>query len=182
MDQRTTDDGSAANTSAGSPSGAPPDGAPCPPPAGRGLVDAVLAASQVMVAVAARSLDASAADVTLPQFRALVVLSVRGAQRPTDLAADLRVEPSTATRMCDRLVRNGLVAREHSTADRRTIFATLTDAGQELVRAVMHRRRLAFEQLVTAVPPEQHGEVVAALTTLIAASGAEPDRDWALWE
>ena len=40
---------------------------------GYGLVDAVLAASQMMVAVAARSLDATASDVTLPQFRAIVV-------------------------------------------------------------------------------------------------------------
>ena len=159
-----------------------PGGSTPPSPLGRGLVDAVLAASQVMVAVAARTLDDAAADVTLPQFRALVVLSVRGAQRPTDLAADLGVEPSTATRMCDRLVRKGLVAREHSAEDRRTVLASLTEVGRDLVRAVMHRRRLAFESLAEAVPADRHDEVVAALTTLVAASGAEPGRDWALWE
>ena len=147
---------------------------------GHGLVDAVLAASQMMVAVAARSLDAAASDVTLPQFRVLVMLSVRGAQRPGDVAADLAVEPSTATRMCDRLVRKELVTRRHSSEDRRTVVIELTPAGQELVRTVMHRRRLEFERLAAAVPVEQHDAVISALAVLIDASGARPDRDWAL--
>jgi DNA-binding MarR family transcriptional regulator len=148
---------------------------------GRGLVDAVLAASQMMVAVAARSLDAAASEVTLPQFRVLVMLSLRGAQRPGDIAADLAVEPSTATRMCDRLVRKELVTRAHATEDRRTVVVELTTAGQELVGTVMHRRRLEFERLATAVPSEQHEAVISALRVLIDASGARPDRDWALW-
>jgi DNA-binding MarR family transcriptional regulator len=147
---------------------------------GYGLVDAVLAASQMMVAVAARSLDRTASDVTLPQFRVLVMLSVRGAQRPGDVAADLAVEPSTATRMSDRLVRKELVSRRHSSEDRRTVVVELTPAGQELVRAVMHRRRLEFERLAAAVPAEQHAALISALGVLVEASGAQPDRDWAL--
>lgn len=148
---------------------------------GHGLVDAVLAASQMMVAVAARSLDATASEVTLPQFRVLVMLSLRGAQRPGDIAADLVVEPSTATRMCDRLVRKELVSRRHSAEDRRTVVVELTAAGQELVRTVMHRRRLEFEQLAAAVPADQHEAVISALAVLIESSGARPDPDWALW-
>jgi DNA-binding MarR family transcriptional regulator len=164
----------------GSGEGADPVGSEAEP-GGRGLVDAVLAASQMMVAVAARSLDAAASEVTLPQFRVLVMLSLRGAQRPGDIAADLAVEPSTATRMCDRLVRKDLVERHHSTENRRTVVVELTPAGQELVRTVMHRRRLEFERLATAVPAEQHDAVISALGVLINASGARPDRDWALW-
>jgi DNA-binding MarR family transcriptional regulator len=145
------------------------------------LVDTVLVASQMMVAVAARTLDDAAGDVTLPQFRVLVMLSLHGAQRPSALAADLDVEPSTATRMCDRLVRKGLVSRQHSDTDRRTVVLDLTDAGHELVRGVMHRRRLEFEQLAATVPADQHDAVIGALRVLINASGARPDRDWALW-
>jgi DNA-binding MarR family transcriptional regulator len=145
------------------------------------LVDTVLVASQMMVAVAARTLDDAAGDVTLPQFRVLVMLSVHGAQGPSALAADLDVEPSTATRMCDRLVRKELVSRRHSDTDRRSVVLELTEAGQELVRGVMHRRRLEFEQLAATVPAAQHDAVVAALRVLIDASGTRPDRDWALW-
>jgi len=69
------------------------------------LVDTVLAASRALVAVAARSLAAAGDEVTLPQYRALVVLAASGPQGTADLAAALAVNPSTATRMCDRLVR-----------------------------------------------------------------------------
>jgi DNA-binding MarR family transcriptional regulator len=164
----------------GSDEGAAPAGADAGENA-REFVDTVLAASQMMVAVAARSLDAGAAEVTLPQFRVLVVLSVRGPQRPGDLAADLVVEPSTATRMCDRLVRKNLVHRRHSTQDRRTVLVELTDTGQSLVRLVMARRRREFERLASAVPADQHDAVITALGVLIEASGPRPGRDWALW-
>ena len=43
------------------------------------IVDAVLRASRVLVAVAARSLVGVDREVTVPQFRALVVLASRGA-------------------------------------------------------------------------------------------------------
>ena len=68
------------------------------------VVDAVLRASRVLVSVAVRSLAAADHDVTLPQYRALVVLASRGPQRPTELAEALAVHPSTITRLCDRLV------------------------------------------------------------------------------
>jgi DNA-binding MarR family transcriptional regulator len=83
-----------------------------PPPAPAAadeLVDTVLAASRALVAVAARSLAAAGDEVTLPQYRALVVLAARGPQGTAELAAALAVNPSTATRMCDRLVRKGLI-------------------------------------------------------------------------
>ena len=71
------------------------------------LVDTVLAASRALVAVAARSLAEAGDEVTLPQYRALVVLAAQGPRGTAELAAALAVNPSTATRMCDRLVRKG---------------------------------------------------------------------------
>ena len=65
-----------------------------------------MTASRVLVAIAARSL-AAAGEVTLPQYRALVVLASRGPQRAVDLAGVLGVNPSSATRLVDRLVRSG---------------------------------------------------------------------------
>src|SRR5579862_8947891 len=57
--------------------------------------DALLTASRVLVAVAARSLAEHEAEVSLQQYRALVVLGSRGAQRPVDLPQALSVDPST---------------------------------------------------------------------------------------
>src|SRR5690348_13934892 len=97
--------------------------APSPPEyvASDELVDTVLAASRALVAVAARSLAAAGDEVTLPQYRALVVLATRGPQGTAELAAALAVNPSTATRMCDRLVRKGLIRRHRQPGDRRAI-------------------------------------------------------------
>ena len=50
------------------------------PPADDSLTDALLTASRALVAVAARSLAAVDDDVTLPQYRALVVLASQRTQ------------------------------------------------------------------------------------------------------
>ena len=95
-------------------------------PADDDAVDAVLAASRALIAIATRSLGAAAEETTLAQYRALVVLASRGPQRMTDLSAALGVAPSTAGRMCDRLVRKGLARRHRARADRRAVQVAIT--------------------------------------------------------
>ncbi|XVU23002.1 MarR family transcriptional regulator [Actinoplanes sp. CA-054009] len=66
------------------------------------VVGALLALSRAFVAEIARSLSGLDEDVTLPQFRTLVVLVSQGPQRIVDLANELTVTSSTAVRMCCR--------------------------------------------------------------------------------
>ena len=75
-------------------------------------VEALMTASRVLVGITARSLAGLPAEVTLPQFRALVVLASRGPQRPADISAELGVAPSTGTRMCERLAAGELPEQE----------------------------------------------------------------------
>src|SRR5690606_15115868 len=105
------------------------------------VVDGLMALSRAVVAVTSRSLTEVGADVTLTQYRTLIVLTARGPQRVADLAAELAVQPSTITRLCDRLVARGLVTRQHGEADRRAVWVSLTRPGQRLVRRVMIKRR-----------------------------------------
>ena len=70
-------------------------------------VDAVLAASRVLVGVAAQSLADLEDTVSVPQLRALMILATRGPLHLTALAEDMGVHPSNATRACDRLVAAG---------------------------------------------------------------------------
>jgi DNA-binding MarR family transcriptional regulator len=149
-----------------------------PPPAPAAadeLVDTVLAASRALVAVAARSLAAAGDEVTLPQYRALVVLAARGPQGTAELAAALAVNPSTATRMCDRLVRKGLIRRHRQAGDRRSVRITLTAAGRGLVAEVTRRRRAELTR-----PPGQHEPVIAAFRAFAAAAGELPQPGAAL--
>jgi DNA-binding MarR family transcriptional regulator len=147
------------------------------------VVDALLSASRAMVALAARSLADLDADVTLPQFRALVVLAARGPQRAADVAAELRVNPSTGTRMCDRLVRKRLVRRTRIAGDRRVVRLTLTPAGRALVEEVTRRRRQELARIVSAIPAGSYGPLVQTLRAFTQAAGELPDDEWWLgWQ
>ncbi|HUA96208.1 MAG TPA: MarR family transcriptional regulator [Acidimicrobiales bacterium] len=144
------------------------------------VVEAVLGASRVLVAVAARSLAEVAEEVTLPQYRALIVLASKGPQRVVSLAEALGVTPPTATRMCDRLVRKGLVRRRTPRDDRREVRLSLTAAGRELVTAVTERRRAEIAEILSGISPDDQVAMVELFGRLARAAGEVPDRDWQL--
>jgi DNA-binding MarR family transcriptional regulator len=147
------------------------------------LVDAVLWASRALVAVAARSLANVADDVTLAQYRVLVVLAGRGPQRLADLAAALGVDRSAATRMCDRLVRKRLVYRRRLVEDRRGVRVSLTGAGGELVAEVSRRRRVEITVILERMPIAHRRAVLEALRAFADAAGEVPEQDWSLgWD
>jgi DNA-binding MarR family transcriptional regulator len=152
-------------------------------PARDRLVDAVLGASRALVAVAARSLANVAEDVTLAQYRFLVVLASRGPQRLADLATTLGVDRSTATRMCDRLVRKHLVSRRRGQEDRRAVRVSLTGTGAELVAEVSRRRRVEIAAILDRMPAAHRNPVVRALRAFADAAGEVPEQDWSLgWD
>ena len=142
------------------------------------LVDAVLTASRTLIAVATQSLGAAAEDTTIAQYRALVVLASRGPQRMTELAAALDVTPSTAGRMCDRLVRKGLIRRHRARADRRAVQVSVTAAGRQVVDQATGRRRALIAGILGRLPARQQSAVASALAAFAAAAGEIPDSQW----
>ena len=144
------------------------------------LVRALLAVSRSMVALAVRSLAAMEADVTLPQYRALVLLATAGPQRSAGLAKELDVAPSTLTRMCDRLERKHLVRRFHRDHDRRSTWLALTPAGRDLVGVVMRERERELSVIVRQAQVEASQECLDLLGRIVEASGELPDPVW--WE
>jgi DNA-binding MarR family transcriptional regulator len=142
------------------------------------LLDALLSTARALVAVAARSLADLDIEVTLPQFRALTVLAYRGPQRGSDIATELGVNPSTGTRMVDRLVRKGLVHRERPAVNRREVRLSLTPAGRDLVREVTRRRRVQLRRLIGAMPVATYPSVTDALREVSAAAGESPEHQW----
>ena len=149
------------------------------------VTDALLAASTALVAVAARSLSAVAEDVTLPQFRALVVLDADGPLGMTALAGELECSPSAATRLCDRLVRKNLMTRHQRGANRREIEVAVTPAGKKLVSDVRGRRRRQIAKIVDSVAPAKRVAMVDALRAFTDASVAAgaPAQPWSSgWE
>jgi DNA-binding MarR family transcriptional regulator len=147
-------------------------------PATSALIDALLGTSRVLVALAARSVAQHDPDVTLVQFRALVVLASRGPQRTTDLATTLGIAPSTVTRMCDRLARKELVQRFRRATDRRATWVGLTKSGQNLVGQVMRYRRAAISRLVRSMKIENAEACAQMLNAFVAAAGEVPESSW----
>lgn len=148
------------------------------------VVEAVLLASRVLVAVAAQSLAEVAETVTLPQYRTLVILFGHGPMSPGALAEQLAIHPSTVTRQCDRLVAAGLIQRGEAGPDRRSLSLRLTPLGQQVVEQVTDRRRTAIAGIVAKMPSEQRDGLVTALRTFSAAAGEiPPEQAWSLgWD
>jgi DNA-binding MarR family transcriptional regulator len=137
-------------------------------------VDATLTASRALVGVVARSLADVLDQITLPQFRVLVVLCSGGPMRSGVLADRLGVHQSTFTRTADRLVAQGLIRREVSAESRREVIVDLTEPGQDLVVGVMKARRADIEKIPRRATPDQREAIRAGFAAFAVAAG-EPE-------
>lgn len=134
------------------------------------ITASVLAANRVFVAIASRALIGQRPEVTLPQWRTLVLLDMHGSVTMGRLAAALGVVPSTATRMCDRLVRKRLVERTTDPANRRQVSVSLLPAGRNLVTTTVERRRQELTRLLATLSPEDQVRLDAAFKTFVRAA------------
>ena len=132
------------------------------------LADSLLVASRALVGIAARSL--ADIDVTLQQFRALVIVGSAARTTVSDLAAALGTHPTSVTRLCDRLVRKGLLRRMEAATDRREVDLLLTATGRRLVERVTARRRADLAAIAADMPPREADAAVAALRSFAEAA------------
>ena len=138
------------------------------------VTDAVLLSSRALVAVASRSIASVDESVTLPQFRALVVLDrAEAGLNVGELARELRIQPSTATRLCDRLVRRRLARRRVNPANRREVTMLSTAAGRDVVAKVTRQRRREIASIMAKVPASQRVAIIDALTAFREAAGED---------
>jgi DNA-binding MarR family transcriptional regulator len=142
------------------------------------LADAFVTASRVLLGLAVQSLEAAPVEVTPTQHRVLVLLAAHGEQAVGDIAAELGVNPSNATRHCDRLQRLGLVQRGRSPEDGRVVRVALTVEGRRVVDAVTARRRRDVRRVLDAMGDDDRDAVLAALRAFSAAAHELEDRDW----
>ncbi|GAA1494416.1 MarR family winged helix-turn-helix transcriptional regulator [Curtobacterium herbarum] len=128
--------------------------------------DELLAASRGLLGVVARSLGPALEDVTVAQFRLIVLVVTLGPTRSGDLAERLAVGPSTLTRNVDRLVSGGWVERRPGEGSRREVRIAATERGHVLVDEVTARRRQELAEALARVPADQRAAVVAGMAAL----------------
>ncbi len=107
-----------------------------------------------------------AGEVSLAVFSALrVVEGHGGSARIRELQDELRITVGSASKVADRLERDGLALRRPNPTDRRSSLLELTDLGRERFRSAEIEVRAALSDHVrsarTSVP-----DVVSALRTL----------------
>lgn len=88
------------------------------------------------------------------QLSALSVLVFGGSTTLTRLAEAERVTPPTMSRVVKALAEAGLVRKQPSGRDRRSIRITATPAGRGLMQAARQRRIRALAERLEALPPQ----------------------------
>jgi DNA-binding MarR family transcriptional regulator len=100
------------------------------------------------------------------QMDALDLLTRR--ERPMkELAARLRVEPSTATRAVQRLEHDGLAERFTSPQDGRVVLVRITDEGRRRHDAVAERRSIAMMHILSEFDPRERAQLADLMDRLI---------------
>lgn len=94
-------------------------------------------------------------DLTITQFRLLLVLHTFGPLRMSDIAAKLKVTYPTTTAIVDNLVRKKLVGRETNLQDRRLVICTLSAEGQAIINKLWGSGRMVIEKLLDGLTAEQ---------------------------
>jgi DNA-binding MarR family transcriptional regulator len=136
--------------------------------------DATLVASRALLGIVAQSLAPALAQVTVPQFRVLVVLSTSGPMRMGDLAERIGIHPSTLTRTVERLRQGGWITRAEVPDNRREVKVDLSERGIDLVATVTERRRASLHDILARVSPETRDVIRAGMAAFALAAG-EPD-------
>ena len=90
-----------------------------------------------------------------------------------DLTRELAIEPPTTSKMLSRLERAGLIARNRSELDRRTVLVTLTEAGRALEGPVNAAWRTLEEDTVGALTPEDQDNLVILLGRVLESLAAK---------
>ncbi len=132
-------------------------------------VDAWVVATGDLVGMALRSIAPE--DVTVPQFRVLLVLHEQGRISSSQVARMLGLAPSSVTRVADRLGATELIERGSMPEHRGVVALSLQPAGTRLVLRALQRRRNEFAQVLDRLEPDARRAAAEALREIHALLG-----------
>lgn len=144
------------------------------------LLDAFLTASRALVGVAVRSIATASVPITVSQHRALVLLASGGANNVAALRERLGVNQSNVSRLVERLERMGLVIRQRSLTDARTVDIALSRRGRAVLDEVTRQRRTEITEVLDAMNEQDRAQAVQAMCAFDAAAREVMDAAWPL--
>jgi len=111
------------------------------------------------------------ADALEPgQFDTLELLVQRDGWRMSELAEALRVDPSTATRAVQRLLKTGLAERRPYREDGRVVMVSATPVGRDRYDAIARCRRAFMDQVLVSFTTDEREQLASLLDRLVAAA------------
>lgn len=128
--------------------------------------EALLAFARIAMDASVRSADVMGA-LSPVQLRALTALQEFGPSNLAQLAEEMGVTVSTASRLVDRLVGADWVYRRQASHNRREISLTLTAQGKSLLRRYDDERIGRLQRYLTRLEPDRQDVVVAALEEFV---------------
>lgn len=103
------------------------------------------------------------------QMDALDVLVGVEWYRMGDLAEALNIEPSTATRAVQRLIKDGLAEHVERPGDGRVVHVAATNKGRAVHAEVAERRRAVLVAVLDEFEPDEREEMVSYLERFVTA-------------
>ena len=110
--------------------------------------------------------EAECCSITISQCHALVEVGRKNKLSINQLAEWLGLEKSTVSRSVDKLVGDGLVARQENPEDRRYATLELTERGQEMYLLIEEKMSDYFQQVLSAIPVKKRAHVLDSLEYL----------------
>jgi DNA-binding MarR family transcriptional regulator len=100
------------------------------------------------------------------QVKTLMLLNDLEHRSMSDIAAFVDLDAGALSRVVEGLVQAELVVRKRDEADRRLVFAALTDAGRAVVERFKSELQIHLRRQLTPLSEEQAEKLLAALITI----------------
>jgi DNA-binding MarR family transcriptional regulator len=100
------------------------------------------------------------------RHRILKCLERRGPHHLTEVSATLGVKKNTLSELLDRMVRDGLVARELSPDDRRVVRLRITPTGRSAIKEFERSLMDNIAQYLKGLDAEDRRDLVTAMESL----------------
>ncbi|NOH65608.1 MarR family winged helix-turn-helix transcriptional regulator [Vibrio rotiferianus] len=109
-------------------------------------------------------------DLKMGEFDVLATLRRSGEPyrlTPSELISSMMLTSGAMTNRLDKLEKKGLIDREHSKEDRRSVTVQLTSKGFELIDALIEQHLQAQHELMGSLTSDERWQVNQALKLLL---------------
>jgi DNA-binding MarR family transcriptional regulator len=103
----------------------------------------------------------------------LMLLWEKEPRTQAELTREMAIEPPTTSKMISRMATSGLIVRNRSESDRRTVLVNLTEAGRALEGPVNAAWRTLEEDTVGALCPKQQDQLLVLLGQVLESLAAK---------